>query len=124
MGCAEEVDGDVDHGEQEVPAVLRETGVCSTSSGYEVLFVIADGDFSRVGPVVVGWHELIVQVYLFVEVVSEDLGDFIVTAQIAGPEVVIKKYLVCFLKPAEYFLGLPGFNWYTMDIIGIDVVED
>ena len=56
--------------------------------------------------------------------INQDLGDFIVTAQIAGPEVVIKKYLVCFLKPAEYFLGLPGFNWYTMDIIGIDVVED
>ena len=97
----EEVDCDVDNGEQEVPAVLRETGVCSTSSGYEVLFVIADGDFSRVGPVVVGGDQLIVQVYLFVEVVSEDLGDLIVTTQVAGPEVVIKKNLVCFLKTAE-----------------------
>ena len=63
-----------------------------------MVLVVPDCSFSRVGPMVVWWDQLVVEVYLLVQVVGEEMGDFIVTSQVTSPEVIIQEYLVGFLE--------------------------
>ena len=47
---------------------------------------------------VVWWDQLVVEVYLLVQVVGEEMGDFIVTSEVPRPEVIVQEYLVSLLE--------------------------
>lgn len=81
----ETVEDDVELGEKMVPSREGAVGMASGDDSKEAIFYMTDGPFGCVGPMIVGWHELKLDVgVVVVEESLEVVADLVIKALISG----------------------------------------
>lgn len=101
----------------------REVSVKTAESGDEMVLECANGSFSRIPSVHVGWNQLVINIFVL-HVLFEDGGCFIVKALEKGAQASSTQPLVALLVGCKDVSGRPSLHGDRHDEIAVIVVDD